>query len=59
MQIIELFICLLKFGPKNPFDNKPGLVQTMAYSLLGDKTLSETIMALFAVTYMRHSASMN
>ena len=31
----------------------------MAYSLLGDKTSSETIMALFADTYMRHSASMN
>ena len=35
----------LKFVPQGPVDNNPALVQTMAWGRLGDRPLSEPIMA--------------
>ena len=44
----------LKFVPKSPIDNKPALVQIMACCRIGDKPLSEPILARFTDAYMRH-----
>ena len=44
----------LKCVPKNPIDNMPVLVQIMAWRLLGDKPLSETMLSQFTNAYMRH-----
>ena len=44
----------LKFVPRSPFDNKPSLVQVMAWSRIGDKPLPEPMMAQFIDAYMRH-----
>ena len=49
----------LKFVPKGPINNIPELVQIMAWRRTGDKPLSETMMAWFPDSYMRHSASMS
>ena len=35
----------LKFIPRIPFDNKPALVQVMAWRRIGDKPLPEPMMA--------------
>ena len=40
-------------------DNKPALVQTMAWLLTEDNPLSEPMMAYFINAYMRQSASMS
>ena len=42
----------LKFVPK--FDNKPALVQVMAWRWTGDKPLPEAILTQFIDAYLRH-----
>ena len=37
-----------------PIDNKPALVQIMAWGRIGDKSLSEPILTWFIDAYMRH-----
>ena len=44
----------LKFVPRSPIDNKPALVQVMAWCRTGDKPLSEPMLTQFTDTYMRH-----
>ena len=44
----------LKFVPRSPIDNKPALVQAMAWCRTGDKPLPEPMLAQFPDTYMRH-----
>ena len=44
----------LKFVPRSPIDNKPALVQVMAWRRTGDKPLPEPMMAQFTDAYMRH-----
>ena len=38
----------------NPIDNKPALVQVMAWRRYGDKPLPELILIKFTDTYMRY-----
>ena len=47
----------LKFVAQGPI-NIPALVQIMAWRRLGDKPLSELMMAYLNDIYMRHSVSM-
>ena len=49
----------LRFVPNIPIDNKPALVQIMAWRRPGDKPLSEPMFPYFIDTYMRHSVSMS
>ena len=49
----------LKFAPLVPTDNKPALVQMMAWHLAGAKPLSEPMMAYSTDAYMGHSISMS
>ena len=49
----------LKFVPRSPIDNKPSLVQVMAWCQIGDKPLSEPMMAQFTDAYMRHYGEMS
>ena len=42
----------LKFVSRNPIDNKPALVQVMAWRQIGDKPLPEPMMAQFTDAYM-------
>ena len=44
----------LIFVPRSPIDNKPALVQVMAWRRTGDKPLPETILTQFIDAYMRH-----
>ena len=44
----------LKCVPRSPIDNKPALVQVMAWRQTGDKPLSEPMLTQFANAYMRH-----
>ena len=44
----------LKFVASSPIDNKPALVQVMAWRRIGDKPLPEPMMAQFTDAYMRH-----
>ena len=44
----------LKFVPRSPLDNKPALVQAMAWCRVGDKPLPEPMPAQFPDAYMRH-----
>ena len=44
----------LKFVPRSSIDNKPALVQVMAWCRTGDKPLPELMMTLFTDAYMRH-----
>ena len=44
----------LKFIPRRPIDNKPALVQVMAWRRIGDKPLPEPTMAQFTDAYMWH-----
>ena len=44
----------LKFVLRSPFDNKPTLVQVMAWCRTGDKPLPELMLTQFTDAYMRH-----
>ena len=44
----------LKNIPRSAIDNKPALVQVMAWCQTGDKPLPEPMMTQFIDTYMRH-----
>ena len=44
----------LKFVPRSPIDNKPALVEVMAWRRTGDKPLHEPMLAQFTDAYMRH-----
>ena len=44
----------LKFAPGSPIDNKPALVQVMAWRRTGDKPLAEPMRTQFTDAYMRH-----
>ena len=44
----------LKFVPRSRIDNKPALVQIMAWRRTGDEPLSEPMLAQFTDAYMRH-----
>ena len=44
----------LKFVPKVLIDNKPALVQKMAWRQIGDKPLSEPMLTRFTDIEMRH-----
>ena len=41
------------FIPRVPIDNKPSLVQVMAWRRTGDKPLPEPLLTQFPDTYMR------
>ena len=43
-----------KFIPMSPIDNKPALVQVMAWRWTGDKPLPKLMLTQFADAYMRH-----
>ena len=43
-----------KYIPRSPNDNKPALVQVMAWRRTGDKPLPELILTYFTKAYMRH-----
>ena len=43
----------LKFVPRSPIDNKPALVQAMAWRRTGDEPLPEPMLAQFPDAYMR------
>ena len=44
----------LKCVPRSPIDNKPALVQAMAWCRAGDKPLPEPVLAQFLDVYIRH-----
>ena len=44
----------LKFVPRSAINNKPGLVQVMAWRRTGDKPLPELMLTQFTDVYMRH-----
>ena len=44
----------LKFVPKSPIDNKPALVQAMAWRWTRDKPLPEPMLAQFPDACMQH-----
>ena len=44
----------LEFVPRSPINNKPALVQVMAWRQIGDKPLPEPMMAQFIDAYMQH-----
>ena len=44
----------LKFVPRSPIDNKPALVQVMAWRRTGDKPIPEPMMIPFTDSYTRH-----
>ena len=44
----------MKFVPWSPIDNKPELVQVMAWRRTGGKPLPEPMLILFTDGYMRH-----
>ena len=44
----------LKIVPRSPTDNKPSLVQVMAWRPTGSKPLPEPIITQFTDAYMRH-----
>ena len=49
----------LKFIPKSPVDNKPTLVQVIAWCRTGDKPLPEPMMTNSTDAYMRHWGEMD
>ena len=49
-----LIIISLKFVPKGPIDNKPALVQVMAWRQTGDKPLPEPMLTQFTDVHMQH-----
>ena len=44
----------LKFVARSPIDDKPALVQVMAWCRTGDKSLPELMLIQFTEAYMRH-----
>ena len=44
----------LNFVPRSLIDNKPALVQVMAWRQTGDKPLPEPMITQFTDAYMRH-----
>ena len=44
----------LKLVPRSHIDNKPALVQVMAWHRIGDKPLSEPLLTQFTDAYMQH-----
>ena len=44
----------LKLVPRSPIDNKPALVQVMAWRRTGNKPLSELMAAQFPDVYTQH-----
>ena len=44
----------LEFFPRSPIDNKPAMVQIMAWRLTGVKSLSEPVLTHVTDAYMRH-----
>ena len=44
----------LKFVPSSQIDNKPALVQVMAWRWTGNKPFSEAMVTQFTDTYMWH-----
>ena len=44
----------LKLVPRSSIDNKPALVQVMAWHRTGDKPLPEPMTTQFTDAYMRH-----
>ena len=44
----------LKFVPRSSIDNKPALVQLMAWRWTGDKPFSEPMLTWFTDAFMRH-----
>ena len=44
----------LKFVPRSPIDNKPALVQIMAWDRRGDKPLPEPMLTQLTDAYMWH-----
>ena len=44
----------LKLVPRSPIDNKPALVQEMAWRRTGDKPLPVLMMIHYTDAYMRH-----
>ena len=55
--IIPVYI-LLKFVPRSPIDNRPALIQIMAWHRTGYKPLFELMLTQVTDAYMRHSASL-
>ena len=49
----------LKSVTRSPINNKPALVQVMAWCRTGDKPLPELMLAQFTDTYMRHQGAMS
>ena len=49
----------LKFVARCSIDNKPALVQVMAWHWTGDKPLSEPMLFRFTDAYMRHLGEMS
>ena len=49
----------LKFVPRIPIDDKPALVQVMAWRPTDDKPLPEPKMTQFTDVYMRHKEGMS
>ena len=49
----------MKFVLWSPTDNKPGLVQVMAWRQTDDKPLPLPMMTQFTDAYMRHYGKMN
>ena len=44
----------LKFIPRSPIDNKPALIQVMAWRRTGNKPSPEPLLTQFTDAYMRH-----
>ena len=44
----------LKFVPRNPINNKPALVQVMAWRRTDDKPLPKSMLIQFIVANVRH-----
>ena len=49
----------LKFVPKGPIDNKPALIQIMAWRWIGGQTFSEPMLTKFTNAYMRYYGEMS
>ena len=49
----------LKLVPKSPINNKPALVQVMAWHRTGDKPLPEPMMTRLTDAYRRHNCEMS
>ena len=49
----------LRFVPRSPIDNKPALLQVMAWRRPGDKPLPEPMLTQFTDAYMQHKGEMS